>query len=161
MALPLLSSLHRAGATVGLLCLALAGAGCKRSYTVGDHVLVEWEGNVYPAMITEAAGPGKFKVHFDGYDPCWDESLAKDRLKGHVEGPVVHPEPPAKVRAKAIQAAQTNIYRIGDKVRVEWHGQIYQAVITGIVGQERYRIHYEGYGNEWDETVGLARIQPK
>jgi hypothetical protein len=38
---------------------------------------------------------------------------------------------------------------------------MYPATITGIVGQERYRIHYDGYGNEWDDTVGLQRIQPK
>jgi hypothetical protein len=91
----------------------------------------------------------------------WDEVIPRDRIKGLVEGTLVQPEPPAKVRAKAIQAAQTNVYKIGDRVRVEWHGQIYPAVVTGIVGQERYRIHYEGYGNEWDETVGLSRIQPK
>jgi hypothetical protein len=146
---------------VGAAFFLLALTGCKRSYGVGDHVLVEWEGNNYPAMILEAQGPAKFKVHYDGYDPMWDEVIPRDRIKGLVEATVVQPEPPAKVRAKAIQAAQTNVYKIGDRVRVEWHGQIYPAVITGIVGQERYRIHYEGYGNEWDETVGLSRIQPK
>jgi hypothetical protein len=78
-----------------------------------------------------------------------------------VEGPVVHPEPPPKVRQKATQASQTSVYKIGDRVRVEWHGQMYPAVVTAIVGQDRYRIHYEGYGPEWDETVGLNRIQPK
>ena len=83
------------------------------------------------------------------------------RIKGTVEGTVIPPEPPAKVRAKALQAAQTNIHKIGDRVRVEWHGQMYPAVITGIVGQERYRIHYEGYGPEWDETVGLSRLQAR
>jgi hypothetical protein len=143
------------------LVLALTLTGCKHSYGVGDHVLVEWEGTNYPAMIIEAPGPAKFKVHYDGYDAMWDEVIPRDRIKGVVEGTLVQPEPPAKVRAKAIQAAQTNVYKIGDRVRVEWHGQIYPAVITGIVGQERYRIHYEGYGNEWDETVGLSRIQPK
>ena len=143
------------------LALLLALPACKRSYGVGDHVLVEWEGNSYPAMIVEAPGPAKFKVHYDGYDPMWDEVIPRDRIKGLVEGTLVQPEPPAKVRAKAIQAAQTNVYKIGDRVRVEWHGQIYPAVVSGIVGQERYRIHYEGYGSEWDETVGLSRIQPK
>ncbi len=150
---------HVLAATLAIALLMLSG--CKRSYNVGDHVLVEWEGNVYPAFIEEAPGPAKYKVHYEGYDTVWDEVVPRSRIKGLVEGPVVTPEPPAKVRAKAIKAAQTNVYKIGDRVRVEWHGQIYPAVITGIVGQERYRIHYEGYGNEWDEIVGLSRIQPK
>ena len=146
------------------LVVGLSGvftAACKRSYGVGDHVLVEWEGNVYPAMIVSVESATKFKVHYDGYDAVWDEVVLRDRVRGLVEGNVVTPEPPPKVRAKALAATQTSVYRVGDRVRVEWHGQMYGAVIVAIVGQDRYRIHYEGYGNEWDETVGLARIQPK
>jgi len=148
-------------ARVLAFALLLGLLACKRPYGVGDHVLVEWEGGVYPAMIVAAEGPTKLKVHYDGYDAIWDEVVSRDRIKGYVEGNVVHPEPPPKVRQKAMSAAQTNVYKIGDRVRVEWHGQMYPAVITSIVGQERYRIHYEGYGAEWDETVGLNRIQPK
>jgi len=147
--------------SAAFLVLALLLGGCKRQYAVGDHVLVQWEENVYPAKILEAVSPTKYKVHYDGYDPIWDEVIPRDRVRGLVEGNVVHPEPPAKVRAKALQAAQTNVFKTGDRVRVEWHGQMYPSVITAVVGQERYRIHYEGYGPEWDETVGLSRIQPK
>lgn len=144
-----------------LVVATLALAGCKRTYGVGDHVLVQWEGNEYPAYIIEAPGPAKFKVHYDGYDALWDETVPRDRIKGLVQGTVVAPEPPAKVRAKALQAAQSNRYKINDRVRVEWHGQIYPATVTGIVGQEQYRVRYDGYGPEWDEIVGLSRIQPR
>lgn len=140
---------------------ALLLGGCKRQYTVGDHVYVEWEGNDYPAVIIAATSPTKYKVHYDGYDNTWDEVVPRDRIKGLIEGPARHPEPPAKVRAKALQAAQTNRYKNGDRVRVEWHGQLYMATINAIVGQERYRVHYDGYGPEWDETVDSTRIQPR
>jgi hypothetical protein len=149
-------------ARVIVLAIALfvtGTTGCKRNYGVGDHVLVDWEGNTYPAMIIAATSPTKYKVHYEGYDDIWDEVVPRSRIKGFVEGDVA--EPPAKVRAKALQAAQTNVHKLGDRVRVEWHGQMYPAVITGIVGQERYRVHYEGYGPEWDETVGLSRIQTR
>ena len=144
-----------------LLALPASSVACKKRFQVGDHVYVEWEGNEYPAIIKEAPTPTKFKVHYDGYDEVWDEVVIRDRVKRHVEGAPVHPEPPPKVRAKALKAAQTNQYKVGDRVRVEWHGTIYQATITAIVGQEKYRVHYEGYGSEWEETVGLSRIQPK
>jgi hypothetical protein len=145
------------------LAVTVAGvlAGCKPSYTVGDHVMVDWEGSIYPAYVMEAQGATKFKVHYDGYDTVWDEVVPRDRIRGLVQGQVVAPEPPAKVRAKAMKAAQTNQYKFNDHVRVEWHGQIYPATITGIVGQEKYRVTYDGYGREWDEIVGLSRIQPK
>jgi hypothetical protein len=53
------------------------------------------------------------------------------------------------------------VYRVGDRVRVEWHGSIYPAAITSVLDSDRYRVHYEGYGDEWDETIGLNRIQRK
>lgn len=144
-----------------LLLCAASVSGCKRQYSVGDHVYVEWEGQDYPAVIIAATSPTKYKVHYDGYESVWDEIVVRDRIKGLAEGNIRHPEPPAKVRAKALQAAQSNTYKTGDRVRVEWHGQLYMATVMSIVGQERYRIRYDGYGPEWDETVGLARVQPR
>lgn len=154
-------SAARSYAAVLLLALALVLGGCKRRYAIGDQVLVSWEGNVYPAEIIEVVGPTKYKVHYQGYDDIWDEVVSRERIRGFVEGNVVHPEPPAKVRSRGLKASQTNVHKIGDRVRVEWHGHMYPAVITDIVGHERYRVHYEGYGPEWDETVGLSRIQAK
>ena len=138
----------------------LALAACQRTYRTGDEVMVEWEGKDYPATIL-SADPAKLKVHFDGYDDNWDEVVTKSRVKGFRKGDEVRPEAPAKVRAKALEAAQTNTYRVGDQVRVEWSGRFYPAQIVEVVGKERYRVHYEGYGAEWDESVGLSRIQPK
>lgn len=145
-----------------LLLLALtAPAGCNRSYRVGDEVMVEWEGKEYPAVIMAAEGPTKFKVHYDGYDEAWDELVPKARIKAFRTGNEPIPDPPAKVRQKAMEAAQTNTYRVGDHVRVHWKERLYNAQIVDVVGKERYKVHYEGFGNEWDEIVGLNRVQPK
>lgn len=144
-----------------VLAATLSFAGCKRRYEVGDKVLVEWEKETYPAVILEMNGPRKIKVHYEGYDPVWDETVPQERIKGFNDGKAPHPKPPQKVQAKALDAAKTNVYKIGDRVRVEWHGTMYPAVIVGIVGQERYRIHFDGYGDEWDDTVGLNRIQQR
>ena len=143
------------------LVAALLLLACSRSYRTGDEVMVEWEGKEYPAVILATDGPTKFKVHYDGYDDVWDEVVIRSRIKGLRKGNEVPPEPPAKVRQKAALAAQTNTYRLGDHVRVEWNGRYYPAQIVDVVGKERYRVHYEGYGSEWDENVSLNRIQPR
>ncbi len=66
---------------LSILMLALALlSGCKRAYDVGDKVLVEWEGEVYPAVILEIPGPGKVKVHYEGYGNEWDENVGTDRM---------------------------------------------------------------------------------
>jgi len=149
-----------------LLCIHLVatsalGAGCERSFQVGDEVMVDWEGKEYPALIVSQPSSGKYKVHFQGYEDSWDEEVLKSRIKGHRKGDEPRPEPPPKVRAKALEAAKTNTYKVGDQIRVEWQGRFYPAHVTEIVGKEQYRVHYENYGNEWDENVGLARIQAK
>jgi hypothetical protein len=146
------------GLAIALTALATL-QGCKRAYDVGDHVLVEWEGKEYPAVIVEVPGPGKVKVHFDGFDEIWDEVVPRNRIKARVTGKVPIPDPPDKVRRTALEAAKTNEHKIGDRVRVQWHGYDYPAVIVGIVGPERYRVHFEGYGSEWDQNVGRDRIR--
>ena len=147
------------------IVLALAWAsvslGCQETYRVGDEVMVEWEGKHYPAVILSADTPAKFRIHYDGYDEAWDEVVPKSRIQGLRKGDEPRPEPPAKVKQRALQAAQTNTYRVGDLVKVEWNGRYYPAQIIDVVGKERYRVHYEGYGSEWDETVGLNRMQPR
>lgn len=144
------------------VALALVLVACSRTVDVGDHVFVEWEGKDYPAMIVDVPGPGKVKVHYDGYDAIWDEVVPRGRIKGRVEGNVATvPDPPEKVRRAAAEAAKKNKYKIGDRVTVEFHRHFYPATIVGIVGPEKYRVHYEGYGNEWDENVGPERIRPK
>jgi hypothetical protein len=144
-----------------ILVLVAFVAACSRSYRVGDEVLVEWEGKEYPAVILSAPTPAKFKVHYEGFDEVWDEEVPKSRIKGFRAGNEPRPEPPAKVRQKALEAAQTNTYRVGDHVRVEWRDKLYPAQIVDVVGKEKYRVHFEGYGAEFDENVGLARIQPR
>lgn len=144
-----------------MFVVALGVLACNRGYRVGDEVMVEWEGKDYPAVILSASGPTKFKVHYEGYDETWDELVPRSRMKGLRVGNEIRPEPPAKVRQKALEAAQSNTYRVGDHVRVEWRERMYPAQIIDVVGKERYRVHYEGYPNEFDENVGLSRIQAR
>ncbi|HKC62836.1 MAG TPA: caspase family protein [Pyrinomonadaceae bacterium] len=48
--------------------------------------------------------------------------------------------------------------RLSERVEVEWEGQWYAATILEVRG-EKYRIHYLGYGSEWDEWVDDSRLR--
>lgn len=48
--------------------------------------------------------------------------------------------------------------RLNERVEVEWEGQWYAATILEVRGA-KYRIHYEGYGTEWDEWVDDSRLR--
>jgi hypothetical protein len=44
-------------------------------------------------------------------------------------------------------------------IAVEWHGKYYPATVMGTTPEGLTRIHYDGYGAEWDEDVGEDRIR--
>lgn len=166
----------RARFSVALLALVgffLGLTACRRNPQVGDHVVVDWRGGEYPAVIAGIEGPSKFRVHYDGFSDDWDETIPGTRITGRLS-PNAMASPSPEVRAKAAPSASASasaastraappitVYRPGDRVRVEWHGAIYPADVIAVLGTDRYRVHYEGHGSEWDEDVGLNRIQRK
>ena len=142
--------------------------GCRRAHQVGDHVMVSWRGGDYPAVIVGVEGPSKFHVHYDGFSEDWDEVIPATRIRARLSAsPSPAPGTAPPVRATKASASGSaapvppSVYRLGDRVRVEWHGSIYSATIVNVLGDDRYRVHYEGYGNEWDEDIGLSRIHRK
>jgi hypothetical protein len=147
--------------SVLVLSAALLLSACSKSYRVGDRVLVEWEGADYPAAIVAVESPGKYKIHFEGYDAIWDESVPATRIRGKVTGPVQLPPPPPKVRARMAMLNKSSLstYKVGDRVKVDWKGTFYPALVLAVLGNERYRVHYEGYDQNWDENVDISRIQ--
>lgn len=46
-----------------------------------------------------------------------------------------------------------------DEVDVEWRGRWWPATVLERRSSERYLVHYDGYGEEWDEVVGPERIR--
>lgn len=138
---------------------------CKEPYRIGEYVWVEWDGRDYPAYIVDEKSTTRFRVHFDGYDTRWDEDVTIERIKGRIEGPVKRPPPPERVargmglrpKPSASAGAQSE-YKVGDRIRVRWRGSIYTAIVQTVVAQDRFLVHYDGYGNEWDETVPIERI---
>ncbi len=147
------------------LVAALALAACSKSYRVGDRVLVDWDGADYPASVVAVEGPARYKVHYEGYEPIWDESvpLLRIRRKIHDTDRIQVPPPPAKVRARmtAGNKQSQSAFKVGDRVKVDWKGSYYPAVIMLVLGSERYRVHYEGYDANWEENVDGTRIQRK
>jgi len=115
---------------IGLICCASAFA-----YKVNDKVKVEWKGALYPATILKIDN-NKYLIHYDDYASSWDEWVTENRIKSSTA-----PE-----------------YNVGDSVRVNWKGSWYPATVLK-VNNNKYLIHYNGYGSNWDEWVGSGRIK--
>ena len=50
-------------------------------------------------------------------------------------------------------------WKKGDKIQVEWKGTWYAASVLD-TKDGKYQIHYDGWGNEYDEWVVPARTRP-
>ncbi len=85
--------------------------------------------------------------------------LAADSAPAASVTPSATVTPSASASASATAAAAT--FKVGDKITVEWKGSNYPATVTAVAGPNQYKIHYDGYGAEWDEVVGPSRIRGK
>ncbi|MDD5175859.1 MAG: caspase family protein [Sterolibacterium sp.] len=76
--------------------------------------------------------------------------IAKNRIKTFAAATA----PPAAGEGGAME------FVAGDPVDVEWKGSWWPASVLEI-RKDKYKIHYDGYGNEWDEFVGRSRIRAR
>ena len=59
-----------------------------------------------------------------------------------------------------LQEAHGAICKVGDKAQVLWGGKWWSAKVIGVnKAGNRCKIHYKGYGSNWDEWVGPNRIR--
>ena len=146
------------------IAVIMACVGCQDQYRVGERVLVEWDGKIYPAFIIQKRGRARFRVHYDGYDARWDEDVTLDRIKGRASEDTQSPPPPDRVaRASGVPSrpsaqAVVSPYKAGDRVRVRWRGSVYKARVIAVVAADRFLVHYDGHESAWDEIVPIERI---
>ncbi|CAN5673507.1 hypothetical protein BH09MYX1_BH09MYX1_27720 [soil metagenome] len=53
---------------------------------------------------------------------------------------------------------EKSTYTVGQKIDVMWKGSSYPCTVLAVLPNDHYKIHYVGWGANWDETVGLDRI---
>ena len=56
--------------------------GLTVPYRVGDRIRIKWRGSTYNATIVGVVGPERVRVHYEGLESAWDETIATDRIEG-------------------------------------------------------------------------------
>jgi hypothetical protein len=103
----------------------------------GAYGEVEWKGEWWRVEVLESK-EGKRKVRYLGWGPEWDEWVEPKRIR--------RPQPLS--------------WSAGDAVEVEWEKKWYPAKVVRVRADFAY-IHYDGFGEEWDEWVGAKRIRAR
>jgi hypothetical protein len=101
-----------------------------------QRVEIAWGGSWWLGEVLDSRN-GRSRVHYTGWGPEWDEWVSNARLRA------VTP---------SLSAA-----RIGEPVEIEWHGSWW----SGSVVDARngfFKVHYIGWGPEWDEWVEVGRL---
>ncbi|MDB4994028.1 MAG: hypothetical protein JWM74_1460 [Myxococcaceae bacterium] len=118
--------------------IQLAQAPQGGSFQVGEKLFIEWHGSVWPATVLSIVDADRAVIHYDGYGPEWDEVV-----------------PTKRALRDGGSVAQL---REGGSAFIEWKGSWWPATIRA-VKKDGWAIRYDGYGPEWDETVGPSRIK--
>lgn len=111
-------------------------AGTATGSKVGIKVKALWRNQWHPATIIGEQN-GQYYIRYDVGTEVNNEWLTADKLSF----PSTDGLPVA-----------------GDKVKVTWGGSLYDSIVQRREGQ-KWRIHYEGYPENMDETVGLDRLR--
>jgi hypothetical protein len=125
----------------------------------------------WKVSANKSGGLRSFELTFQ--DACTDDCGCVTRTaplyftgakytQGKVKETVAKPcDAGAKVPApsKDAGAAVAGPYKAGDKVNVEWKGQVYGATIMSVGGPDKIKVHYDGYEAKWDEVVTASRIR--
>lgn len=128
--------------TLGAVCAFAAPVWAQTPVcSVGDKAEVLWKGKWYGARVNRVnETQTQCFIRYDGYGSEWDEWVGADRIK---------------VAGRAMPG-----FKVADPVQVLWKGKWYPASVIA-VGQGQWRVHYDGYGAEWDEWVGPGRIKAR
>lgn len=51
-------------------------------------------------------------------------------------------------------------WKAGDRLEIKWGSSWYKGEVIAVDG-ERYKVHYDGYGSNWDEWAGADRLRPR
>ena len=67
-------------AALGISAAAKKDAEQRAAFKKGDKLKVRWRDSVYAATVSGVSAGGKLRVHYDGYEDAWDETISLDRV---------------------------------------------------------------------------------
>jgi hypothetical protein len=49
-------------------------------YKASDRVRVRWRGSIYTAVVLEVVSKDRVRIHYEGFENAWDETVQLDRI---------------------------------------------------------------------------------
>ncbi|XP_077985373.1 uncharacterized protein LOC144440019 [Glandiceps talaboti] len=112
-------------------------------YKVGDKVKISWANTWYSGYILEEGPHISFKIHYEGWESSYDESVDVSMCKWR--------------HGKLVEDAKK--VKKGDKLTVLWGGTWYDAVVIEITSAV-CKVRYDNYGPSWDTWCTPDEVKP-
>lgn len=113
------------------------------------------------SSIKASNDKGDFEEYLRKYPQGSFAGIARNRLKALAAPPPVASQAAIPAAPQTAAQAAKKSFSVDDDVDVEWKGTWYPANVMEVRPQGKYKIHYQGYDNSWDETVGSSRIRAR
>jgi hypothetical protein len=108
----------------------------------------------YPATIVEAIRRDRWEVAYDSWGSDWNRLVGPESLRPRQAAEqVAAPDPPGRPVGSAAEL------REGSAVLILYGGTWYPGRVRHTTQEGTVRVGYDGYGDNWDETVELARLR--
>lgn len=117
-------------------------------YQQGQQVEVSFGGRWYPARILSVVAPDIWEVSYDGWDSSYNELVRPSRIR--------QPRP-AQLPGRPIRSLGE--LQVGMDILVLSGGTWYPGVVRQPPQGEQVLIGYEGYEENWDESVTIERLR--
>jgi hypothetical protein len=120
---------------MGLLLTAAVAVGRDRVRAVE----VLWGGSYWAAEILEVRG-SQYRIHYTDWGSEWDEWVERSRVR------------------KVADRRPLERVQVGQKLEARWHGTWWPAEVVA-AKNGFFRIHYTGWGPEWDEWMEIDSLR--
>jgi hypothetical protein len=134
----------------------------------GEALFAEWGGTWYEAEILAVNDDGTARIHYTGWGEEYDETVTCERLSREQPAaaaatPNANPQPLywdslERLLLGEPVSADTRL-QAGAAIHVKWQTSWWAAEVVTPNADGTVKIHYTGWGSNWDEVVSRERIQ--
>jgi len=139
------------------------GIGTEMTLKVGMPIEAEWGNKWWPAQVVQLMANNQVKIHYEGWTDASDEVLPRTRLRLATVGtPIAEhtSNPVGTLRSESVGNVKPDTtIKKGQRLETYWGSKWWDAHVVEVLPDGSVKVHYEGWSDNFDETVPRDRLR--